>query len=228
MYDPPPGFADCDADGVAAGVPENPVYRIIDVPRVGEVKARLPLPSAIPLLAGASNGATNAQERLTRLNAFVHAHLEPGELDELVCDMINPDTDLPADTILRVSRAIATQGTGRPYGAVINLALRSAHNWRTLRERALKNGIGNLMDLSSMHGVLDMMEQLGLEAATSGSKSEIEAEQKIANYYNVLYKPDPLDIEVGEDGVEAAPPPGFEEDEMDAAFDGFMAAVGGE
>jgi hypothetical protein len=101
----------------------------------------------------------------------------------------------------------------------------AAHNWRSLRVRAAEKGIGSLMALPTMHTVLDMIEQLGLEAATAGVKTENDARSKISGYYDKLYKPDPTTIALN--GGVAGPPPGFSDDEVEASFDAFLSAGGG-
>lgn len=101
----------------------------------------------------------------------------------------------------------------------------AAHNWRALRVRAAEKGIGDLMALSTMHVVLDLIEQVGLEAAAAGAKTKVEAEGKIRSYYGKLYRPDPTAIRLN--GGKLEPPPGFGEDEIEASFDAFLAAGGG-
>lgn len=102
----------------------------------------------------------------------------------------------------------------------------AAHNWRALRTRALDKGIGELMALPSMHIVLDLMEQIGLESSTAESKTKAEALGKIRSYYDKLYKPDPISIKVNGDG-KLEPPPGWSDDEVEASFDAFLSAGAG-
>lgn len=95
----------------------------------------------------------------------------------------------------------------------------TAHNWRLLRERATHDGIGALMGVPSMHIVLDRMEQLGLESATHGAKTESELRLAISEYHSSLYRPDPVELAAaGPD----APPPGW--DDEDDGFDAFLAS----
>ena len=57
----------------------------------------------------------------------------------------------------------------------------AAHNWRTLRARYADKGIGNIMaQVNTMHAVLDVMEQVGLESAVSGCKSTTEAKMIVS------------------------------------------------
>ena len=100
----------------------------------------------------------------------------------------------------------------------------AAHNWRVLRERALSKGVGHLMALPTMHIVLDAAEQLGLESATHGAKTEDELRTAIGGFYSKIYKPDHVTKLInGKEYVE--PPPGFSDDEVEASFDAFLAAA---
>mgnify|MGYP003612241774 CR=1 FL=1 len=76
--------------------------------------ARKPLPNAIPALAGAANSKVGPQTRIDSLTIFVQNHLADGEAAELLARMMDPDEDMPEDSMLRVSRAIATAGSARP------------------------------------------------------------------------------------------------------------------
>jgi hypothetical protein len=114
MYDPPPGFDDCESDADDHPTPEGTRYHEIDVEGVGLIHARKPLPNAIPALAGAANAKIKPQRRIDHLDIFVQNHLVPGEFEALLARMMDPDEHMPADAMLRVSRAIATAGTARP------------------------------------------------------------------------------------------------------------------
>lgn len=114
MYDPPPGTADCESDAEDAPTPPGHPYREIDVDGVGIIHARKPLPNAIPALAGAANAKVSATSRIDYLDMFVQNHLAEGEFEALLARMMDPEEAMPPDTTLRVSRAIATQGTARP------------------------------------------------------------------------------------------------------------------
>ena len=76
--------------------------------------ARKPLPNAIPVLAGAANSKVSPAARVGSLTIFIQNHLADGEAAELLARMMDPDEDLPEDAMLRVSRAIATEGSARP------------------------------------------------------------------------------------------------------------------
>jgi hypothetical protein len=102
----------------------------------------------------------------------------------------------------------------------------AAHNWRALRVRYADHGVGDIMaEVPTMHAVLDEIEQLGLESATSGAKTTIEARQKITSYYDKLYKPDMTTKVIDGDGYQP-PPPGFSDAEIEASFDAFLNAAG--
>ena len=106
----------------------------------------------------------------------------------------------------------------------------AAHNWRALRQRGFGDGIADLMALTSMHAVLDMMETLGAESAVSGAKKETEAKAALSGYYDKLYKPDLSEIARMVNGTDEElmkPPPGFEDDAIEASFDAFMSAANG-
>ena len=99
----------------------------------------------------------------------------------------------------------------------------AAHNWRALRLRFADHGVGSVMaGVPSMHIVLDAIEQLGAESATSGAKTRVEAEGKLSAYFDKLYKPDVLTREIDGDGY-LPPPPGFSDEEVEASFDAFLA-----
>lgn len=100
----------------------------------------------------------------------------------------------------------------------------AAHNWRTLRTRLADKGVIDVMAMPSMHSVLDIMEQMGLESAVHGAKKEVEARSKISSFYNKLYAPDPTARVINGDGWQPKPA-GFEEEEIEASFDAFMSAV---
>lgn len=114
MYDPPPGYADCESDAEDWPTPPGHPYREIEVEGVGTIHARKPLPNAIPALAGAANAKVSGQSRVDYLDIFIQNHLADGEFEVLLARMMDPDSDMPPDAMLRVSRAIATAGTARP------------------------------------------------------------------------------------------------------------------
>lgn len=220
MYAPPPGYLDCEADAAAAPDPTGP-FRPIAVPGVGVFHARVPMPAAIHSLAMAVNPKTTDRERVDNLNHFIRQHLQPGEFDSLLVRMLTDDR-LPEDAMLRVSRAIATAGTARPYTAVINLALLAAHNWRVLRSKLRGERVGDPMRMPSMHAVLDAAEDLAVESATAGAKTSTEARQKVSDLHDRLYAPELAAAQTvnGEDYLPI--PEGFDAESMEASFDAFL------
>lgn len=114
MYEPPPAYDDCESDAADAPTPPGHPYHQLEVEGVGVIHARKPLPNAIPALAGAANARVSASSRIDYLDIFIQNHLADGEFESLLARMMDPEQHLPPDTMLRVSRAIATAGTARP------------------------------------------------------------------------------------------------------------------
>ncbi|MEU9805416.1 hypothetical protein [Mycobacterium sp. NPDC050853] len=110
MYDPPDSFDDIlgDADLVSSTGPFMP----LDVPGVGIVRARRPMPNAVPALAMSSNAKLDAVAKQGYLTLFIQNHVDDGEHERILAKMMTED--LPADSIGKIARAIATWGTARP------------------------------------------------------------------------------------------------------------------
>lgn len=111
MYNPPPGFKDMENDAEGVASPAGP-YSELEVPDVGIVRARKPMPNAVPNLALSAAAEISNTSRADHLTRFVRNHLDYGEADRLLAGMINGE--LPADTYGKVGIAIATWGTARP------------------------------------------------------------------------------------------------------------------
>lgn len=110
-FDPPPGYDDMLTD--AEHSPINANFHVLQVDdEVGDVKARKPMPNAIPVMAMAANSKLKKGENVDFLVRFVQDHLDEGEFDRLIFEM--SEDALPADTMERTARAIATWGTARP------------------------------------------------------------------------------------------------------------------
>ena len=100
----------------------------------------------------------------------------------------------------------------------------TAHNWRTIRSKYADKGIADVMrQVPTMHAVLDVMEQVGLESAVATCKTTAEAKSEATRYFDKLYKPDIRAARVNGDGY-LPPPPGFSDEEMEASFDAFLAS----
>lgn len=209
MFDPPAAFDDMLAD--ADDTPATGAFQPLKVPGVGVISARKPMPNAAAALGSAVNAKISGTARQIHLTRFVRNHLAPGEHQRLV-DGIDDET-FPADTVTRVARAIATWGTARPFGAVVNLSLATAHHWRDLRSRLTSNGVPRpLEQLPSLHALLDVTEQAILEGKPK------EADRKV--FWNALYAPD---ITASDEPLPV--PAGFDGAEVEAAFDAFAAAA---
>lgn len=93
----------------------------------------------------------------------------------------------------------------------------TAFNWRTLRARLLTHGITDPLNaLPSLHVLLDFTEALVMEQTIE----EKDREKLIT----ALYRPE---LEVTEPGEKQpfVPPPGFEPEAMEDAFDAFARAA---
>ncbi len=216
MFEPPPGYEDMLGDAETA--PWSDRYDVLDVEGIGAVRARRPMPGAVATLAMAGNNELDSVSRSDYLVRFVVDHLSPDDVERVFLGMASGGC--PIDSMERLSRAIATWGTSRPYIAVITLAVLTAHHWRTLRLKLVTSGIYAPMALPTMHMILDTTESSILEALTvEGGK---EGEMKRRLFLDKLYAPiiDPT--------VDAAAviPDGFSADEVEDSFDAFAAAAG--
>lgn len=110
MYDPPDSFDDMLGDADLA--PPDGAFTALVVEGVGIVRARRPMPNAVPVLAMSSNAKLDAVAQQGYLTLFVRNHLDAGEHERILAGMI--DGDLPANSIGQIARAIATWGTARP------------------------------------------------------------------------------------------------------------------
>lgn len=100
----------------------------------------------------------------------------------------------------------------------------TAHNWRTIRSRLTDTGIADpMVDLPSMHRLLDAAEKLAIEGVTSECKTAKEAQNAVRSLFDKLYKPDtPVAAALNGEGY-LPPPPGFSDEEVEASFDAFLA-----
>lgn len=117
-------------------------------------------------------------------------------------------------------------GHGAPYTAVISLSVMAAHHWRTVRTRLLNNGIGNLMELTSLHSMLDAVEAIILEAVVSDAKTQKEADRKRARFLDALYAPDTAEAKkLNGAGYKPMPSEFAVPKQVEADFDAFARAV---
>lgn len=109
-FSPPPGFDDFLDDAERAST--DPRFEDLDVPGVGTVRARRPMPNSGPALAMAANSKIELAGKLDYLGLFARNHLAPGELERILFAQM--DGDMPADAVQVIARSIARWGTSRP------------------------------------------------------------------------------------------------------------------
>lgn len=113
MYDPPDGYLDILYDSGGETLPAPPDgYHDLDVPKVGVVHARPPLPNAAGALAMAANAKIDPMSQLNYLTLMVRNHLAPGELERVLVGQM--DGRFPADAVQQIAKAVCTWGTARP------------------------------------------------------------------------------------------------------------------
>lgn len=112
MYEPPPGYEDIFHDAGGDDPPVDAVYRELEVPGVGTVLARPPLPNAAGALAMAARANIEVTAQVDYLGLFVRNHLAPGEVERLLFGQM--DGRFPTDTIQQVAKAVSVWGTARP------------------------------------------------------------------------------------------------------------------
>lgn len=209
---------------------------------VGVVSARRPRPASAALLALSVKPVDNRKPGLTDeqwkaeqaavqqgyLVRFLDDHLAAGEYERLNLAMLDPDSDLPVDTIGRVARAVARWGTGRTFAAVLTLSLSAAMVWRDLRTRMRGYGIADPMLLPSMHALLDEVEKMWRESSVTGNEAKDRAALRDLN--KMLYWTGRTEEEIA--AAEAAadddtPPAWFgSTDDVEDTFDGLVRQLG--
>jgi hypothetical protein len=110
MFNPPDGCVDMLADAELST--NNGPFLDLEVPDVGVVRARRPMPNAAANLAMSENSKIAGAARLEHRTRFLRNHLADGEHERLTAAMMTDD--LPYDTMERVTRAVAVWGTARP------------------------------------------------------------------------------------------------------------------
>lgn len=111
MFEPPEGIIDMLTDAELVAPAEHP-FQPLDVPGVGIVQARRPMPNAAANLAMSENSKMSPSERQSHRIRFLRNHLAPGEHERMTVAMMQGE--MPYDATEKVVRAVATWGTARP------------------------------------------------------------------------------------------------------------------
>lgn len=117
-------------------------------------------------------------------------------------------------------------GHTAPYRAVIALSEVAAYHWRRVRSDLALAGMEDPMKLPTMHNLLDLIERMILESM-QGSKNPKEDEAKREAFLDKLYRPDPVEVAEAPNGGYKPPPSGFDEEDVESAFDAFTMVAGG-
>lgn len=112
LHEPPDGYEDLLYDSGGDLPVKHEGYRELDVPTVGIVMARPPMPNAAGALAMAANAKIDSISQLNYLTLMVRNHLAPGELERILVGQMN--SQYPADSVHQIARAVCTWGTARP------------------------------------------------------------------------------------------------------------------
>lgn len=166
-----------------------------------------------------TNHRIPSQLQSSYLSLFASEHLEPGRFDELLGDMLVGKDQAPADAVSSIARAVATWGTARPFTAVVTLVAWTGHHWRTIRGSLTDKGIADpLALLPSLHSLLDVTEQLVLQAVDGDGKPAV-AKREREKILDMLYRPEPSTT-----STQKTVRP-FTDDETEESFDHFMKAI---
>lgn len=216
MFEPPPGYDDMLADA------DESIYTsawvTFEVPQLGEIKARRPMPDAAAQLAMAANPKIGHSKQIEHLMRFVSDHVAAEDLERLSFAMMMDEA--PADSLEKLARAVATWGTARPYTAVVSLAVMTAYHWRTIRQKLLMAGVLDAMNLPSMHALLDVAEAMAVESASNDE----DPKAAVSSLYRKLYSVTPDLVALNGEDYRPAPP-GFDPDDVENAFDAFARAA---
>lgn len=189
-----------------------------DVPQIGTITARRPLPDGAALLAMAANPKEGHSKQVEHMLRFVSHHVSPEDIEQVYFRMMMDE--LPADSVERLARSVATWGTARPYTAVVSLAVMCAYHWRTIRQKLLMAGVLDPMNLPSMHALLDVAEAMAVDAASNDD----DPRTAVNGVYRRLYSVTPDLVALNGEDYRPAPP-GFDPDEVEDAFDAFARAA---
>ena len=163
----PPGFTDLAGDAADAPPLGEPVP--LDVDGVGTVLARKPRPRSLAALSHAYDEHAEPAERSCWLNRFLTDHTDQLDYERVIAAMATGE--LPADSVDRILRGIVRWGTGRPFRAVLSLAVTAGASWRTIRVQIPSDP----MLMSSMHRVLDEVERIVVESQATGDPEKDRA-----------------------------------------------------
>jgi hypothetical protein len=111
MYNPPAGFEDLLDDAESSDRDAGP-FRELEVVGMGVFRARRTIPGSTGALAMSANAQIANDAKAGYLNLFLQNHLADGEYNRLVEGLI--EGRFPEDAVVRLTRALATQGTARP------------------------------------------------------------------------------------------------------------------
>lgn len=199
-------------------------YRPMPVESIGEVMALKPAPSSAAAMALACHPEISDASRTGYIGAFVYSHVQPGEVDRLMVQML--DAGSPEDTMMRLAVALATWGTARPYLAVGGLCVNTAQHWRRIRAHLINSGISDPMCLTSLHALLDVVESMLEESIANNADSSDAATRDVGKLRDNLYAPHPAfpaPRSVIDDERKAADR--FTDEESSNSFDAFLSAA---
>jgi len=106
----PHGYEDMFGDAERAGFSGS--FHDLDVPGVGVIQSRRPIPGSAAVLAMAARSKVSEIEKLGYFNLFVRNHIGADQYGQLLDKMMTGKS--PADTMNRIVEAISTAGTARP------------------------------------------------------------------------------------------------------------------
>lgn len=111
MYNPPEGYLDF-LDDVSRSVREYGPYVVHEIPGIGPLRVRRPIPKSLAALGKAVGAKISDAERNSYIGLFVQNHVEPDDFTRLLAGMMMGD--YPSDSVALVCKSISTWGTARP------------------------------------------------------------------------------------------------------------------
>lgn len=76
-------------------------------------RLKVPLPSALGLLSEIIDTVGGAQVKV--INGFMIMHMHPGDLETMLCRMLDPEDPFGGEEFIELYRAAVTVGTARPF-----------------------------------------------------------------------------------------------------------------